>query len=137
MTYIYDPEGGTRDSDDARGIELGSRVMDADYWENRGTAFDRDAAQISISSNAAAAEAMAQDRACKAERASDAAARLAETQEATRQARAEFRETRPAPGVGPSFLEHAEMDETIARTAFYAALDAQEATGRQAEMEPG
>src|SRR5258708_25509715 len=63
MTYIYDPEGGTRDSDDARGIELGSRVMDADYWENGGTAFDRDTAQISISSNAAVAEAMAQDRA--------------------------------------------------------------------------
>lgn len=59
--------------------------------------------------------------------ASDAAAQLARAREATLEHRAAFRETRPGPTENPSPLEHAEIDEAIARTAFYAALDDLEA----------
>jgi hypothetical protein len=59
--------------------------------------------------------------------ASKAAAQLTRAREATRRQRAAPRETGPGPDGRLTPLEHAEIDEAIARTAFYAALDDLEA----------
>lgn len=58
MRYMFDSEHGFT-TEDVQGIELGNRVMEAGYWENGGTAYDRDTAQIAIATNAAVAEARA------------------------------------------------------------------------------
>jgi hypothetical protein len=60
-------------------------------------------------------------------RASEAAAQLARAREATHRQRAALRETEPDPAGGLSPLEHTQIDEAIARTAFYAAIDDLEA----------
>jgi hypothetical protein len=52
----------------------------------------------------------------------NAAAQLTRAREATRRQRAALGQTGTGPD-GLSPLEHAEIDEAIARTAFYAALD--------------
>jgi hypothetical protein len=54
--------------------------------------------------------------------ASKAAAQLTRAREATRRQRAALRQTGTGPD-GLSPLKHGEIDEAIARTAFYAALD--------------
>jgi len=59
--------------------------------------------------------------------ASKAAARLTQARETTRRHRATLKETGPGPDGRLTPLEHAETDEAIARTAFYAALDDLEA----------
>ena len=56
-------------------------------------------------------------------KASDAAAQLARAREATLRERAAFRGIRPGPAENLSPLEHAEIDQAAARTAFYTALE--------------
>jgi hypothetical protein len=63
----------------------------------------------------------------RADRVSEAAGRLARAREGTLRERAAFRELRPEPAENLSPLEHAEIDEAVARTAYYAALDGLEA----------
>jgi hypothetical protein len=60
-------------------------------------------------------------------RVSAAAGRLARAGETTLRERAAFMETMPEPAGELSPREHAEMDEAIARTAYYAARDGLEA----------
>src|SRR5262250_1213630 len=60
-------------------------------------------------------------------RVSEAAGRLARARETTLRERAAFREFRPGPAGELSPFEQAEMDEAIARTAYYAARDGAEA----------
>jgi hypothetical protein len=118
-------ERGNFQPDAVRDIEVGGRVLYNSSLENGparpegepGVRYmsDKDIARIHVAREAHVAQQVA-----------EAKAQLREAEEVKRQAREEFRETRSPEAEGLSFLDHAEIDETVARTAYYAALDEKE-----------